>query len=341
MRIVEPGGDLLLLAIHHLAVDAVSWQILFADLVEAGAAVMHGSVPRPVHEYTDYRAWSRELLARTGSDEVSAQRDYWRSQVRADDPVIGARTPEIGRDTWADLCAAPVLTDTAVTARILDGVGQRIGLREFLLTALAVTFASWRAERGQDPAAGSLIALEGHGREDATVGDDVDTGRTLGWFTTVFPVRLAAGEVVTVDVVEADRDRGRALLESVAAELKAIPNRGLDYGLLRYADADPELIAGVDPQVEFNYLGRFDLGVADEEPGPWQPVVDLELNEHLPTDPEPDLPLRYALDIVAVVRATDDGPQLVTNWRHSAELLSPADIATLSTLWSRSVTALS
>ncbi|MBM7365452.1 amino acid adenylation domain-containing protein [Gordonia hydrophobica] len=341
VRIVEPGGDLLLLAIHHLAVDAVSWQILFADLVEAGAAVMHGSVPRPVHEYTDYRAWSRELLARTGSDEVSAQRDYWRSQVRADDPVIGARTPEIGRDTWADLCAAPVLTDTAVTARILDGVGQRIGLREFLLTALAVTFASWRAERGQDPAAGSLIALEGHGREDATVGDDVDTGRTLGWFTTVFPVRLAAGEVVTVDVVEADRDRGRALLESVAAELKAIPNRGLDYGLLRYADADPELIAGVDPQVEFNYLGRFDLGVADEEPGPWQPVVDLELNEHLPTDPEPDLPLRYALDIVAVVRATDDGPQLVTNWRHSAELLSPADIATLSTLWSRSVTALS
>ncbi|ALG86103.1 non-ribosomal peptide synthetase [Gordonia phthalatica] len=341
VRIVSSDGDLLLLAIHHLAVDAVSWQVLFGDLVEAGAAVTHGSEPTLAPEYTDYRAWCRELLSRAGSDAVAAQREYWRSQVAAEDPVIGSRVPEIGRDTWADLRSAPVLTDVDVTARILARIDQRLGLREFLLTALAVTFASWRAERGQDASAGSLIALEGHGREDSTVGDDVDTGRTLGWFTTVFPVRLAAGRTVTLDVLENDRAAGRALLESVAEELDSIPNRGLDYGLLRYADKDPELVGGVDPQVEFNYLGRFDLGVADEEPGAWQPVLDLELNEHLPTDPEPDLPLRYALDVVAVVRATDDGPQLVTNWRYCSTVLSADDVARLSTLWERSVAALS
>ncbi|NLG46798.1 AMP-binding protein, partial [Gordonia sp. (in: high G+C Gram-positive bacteria)] len=342
VRIVVPDdADLLLLSIHHLAVDAVSWQIIFGDLVEAGAAVLHGAPIRLAPEYTDYRAWSRELLARAGSDEVVGQRDYWRSQVAAVDPVIGSRVPEIGRDTWADLRSATVLTDVAVTARILDGVDQRIGLREFLLAALTVTFASWRAEHGQDAAAGSLIALEGHGREDATVGDDVDTGRTLGWFTTVFPVRLAAGRTVTVDALEADPAGCRGVVEAVAAELDAIPNRGLDYGLLRYAEQDPALVAGAAPQVEFNYLGRFDLGVAGTEPGPWQPVVDLELNEHLPTDPEPDLPLRYALDIVAVVRATDDGPQLVTNWRHCSTVLSPQDIERLSELWTRSVAALS
>ena len=340
VRIVSGGGDLLLLAIHHLAVDAVSWQILFADLVEAGTAVTHGAEPKLAPEYTDYRAWSRDLLARAESDDVAAQRDYWLQQVRNDDPVIGDRVPEIGRDTWADLRSAPVLTDVDVTARILAGVDQRRGLREFLLTALSVTFASWRAERGQDAAAGSLIALEGHGREDATVGGDVDTGRTLGWFTTVFPVRLAAGRAVTVEELEADPASGRALLDVVAGELDSIPNRGLDYGLLRYARQESALVEAVDPQVEFNYLGRFDLGVADEKPGPWQPVVDLGVNEHLPTDPEPDLPLRYALDIVAVVRATDAGPQLVTNWRYCSTVLSAADVSRLSDLWARTVAAL-
>lgn len=341
VRIASDDGDLLLLAIHHLAVDAVSWQILFGDLVEAGAAVVHGSEPTLAPECTDYRSWSRALLSRAGSDAVTEQREYWRSQVTADDPVVGSRVPEIGRDTWSDLRSAPVLTDVDVTARLLDRIDQRLGLREFLLTALAVTFASWRAERGQDAAAGSLIALEGHGREDATVGDELDTGRTLGWFTTVFPVRLAAGRAVTVDVLDADPAAGGALLDAVARELDSVPNRGLDYGLLRYVDQDLELIDGVDPQVEFNYLGRFDLGVADQQPGPWQPVVDLAVNEHLPTDPEPDLPLRYALDVVTVVRATADGPQLVTNWRYCSTVLSVADIARLSELWTRSITALS
>lgn len=342
VRVVPSGGgDVLLLAIHHLAVDAVSWQILFGDLAQAGAAVAAGAPPALPAEYTDYRAWSRRMLARSGTEVVAAQRDYWRSQVCADDPVIGSRRPEIGRDTWSELTSAPVLTDVAVTAEILDRTDQRIGMREFLLTALTATFASWRAERDQDPSAGALIALEGHGREDATVGDDIDTGRTLGWFTTVFPVRLAAGATVTVDALEADSGEGRRLLERVTAELEAVPNRGLDYGLLRYAERDADLVEGVEPQVEFNYLGRFDLGVAGEDPGAWQPVVDLELNEHLPTDPEPDLPLRYALDVVAVVRATDDGPQLVTNWRYCSTVLSPADIARLSTLWSRSLSALS
>lgn len=338
--VVGDGDDLLLLAIHHLAVDAVSWQILFGDLARAGAAVAAGEPIALAAEYTDYRAWSRCLLGRAGTEPVLAQREYWRRQVTGADPVIGSRVPEVGRDTWAALRSAPVRTDVELTARILDVVGQRIGMREFLLAALALTFASWRSERGQESAAGSLIALEGHGREDATVGDDVDTGRTLGWFTTVFPVRLAAGETVTVADVEADARVGRRLLDRVIADLEAIPNRGLDYGLLRYAQPDPGLVGGVDPQVEFNYLGRFDLGAADGAPGAWQPVLDLELNENLPTDPEPDLPLRYALDVVAVVRGTDSGPQLVTNWRYCSTVLSEPDVARLSALWSRSVIAL-
>ncbi|MGB3709917.1 amino acid adenylation domain-containing protein [Gordonia sp. (in: high G+C Gram-positive bacteria)] len=340
VRIVSDEQDLLLFAVHHLAVDAVSWQILFGDFAEAGAAIASGAAWQIQPEFTDYRAWSTALLARVDSDAARSQRDYWRSQVAAEDPVIGERVTAIGRDTWASLRSAPVLTAVDVTAQILAGIDQRVGMREFLLTAVAATLASWRAERGQDATAGALIALEGHGREDATVGEGIDTSRTLGWFTTVFPVRLAAGKAVTVDHLEADPDSGRQLLEVVAAELDSIPNRGLDYGLLRYGVQDPDLVAGIEPQIEFNYLGRFDLGVANDDPEPWRPVVDLELNEFLPTDPEPDLPLRYALDIVAVVRATPAGPQLVTNWRYCSTVLSPADIACLSQLWSRAVSAL-
>ncbi|WP_378737103.1 amino acid adenylation domain-containing protein [Nocardia brasiliensis] len=329
-------GDILLLVIHHLAVDVVSWHILLGGLGEAWAAVEAGAVPKPLPEFTSYRRWSRLMWERAAQPEVLAQREYWVDQVSAPDPTLGQRLPEPATDTWSSLRVTSAVTPVSVTARILAALSKEEGVREFLLTALTMTLASWRAERDQDATAGALIALEGHGRADAVLG--TDTTNTLGWFTSVFPVRLGVG-AASVDVAQAEADPGaaRALLNSVAAQLSSIPFDGLDYGLLRYVDRAPELRAAAEPQVEFNYLGRVDLsGNANQ---PWSVITDAH-RDALPLDPEPELPLRYALDVISGIGTTADGPQLSTNWRWSDALFSASDVDRLADLWQRAVVTL-
>ncbi|GAB90328.1 non-ribosomal peptide synthetase [Gordonia rhizosphera] len=337
------SADILLLAAHHLAVDAVSWQIIFADLAELGAAIAAGQPLSPPVEASDYRAWCRFVASRHGDPDVTAQREHWLRQVGAPDPALGARHPDPRRDTWSSLRPMVSLTDQTTTATILAGLDRRIGMREFLISALTLTLASWRRERGEDPACGAYLALEGHGREDALAGPTMDTTRTLGWFTSVFPARLGVGHDLDAQRVVADPDAGRALLDDVVDQLAAIPAAGLDFGVLKYTAGDPDLRDAADPQVEFNYLGRYDLHTEhDVSSGsaPWAPITDLDVNRNLPSDPEPDLPLRYALDVVAVVRGTPEGSQLVANWRYNDAVLTETQTARLTELWQRSVAAL-
>lgn len=337
------SGDILLLAIHHLAVDAVSWQIIFGDLAAAGACVASGAVPAPIGEHSDYRAWCGYVLSRRDDPDALATRDHWLRELNRPDPALGTRRPDPLHDTWASLRSMVSLTDTDITAEILAGVDRRIGVREFLLAAVTLTIATWRCGRAEDPTDGAVIALEGHGREDVLAGPDLDTTRTLGWFTTVYPVRLGAGSGLDVDAVADDPAAGRGLLAAVADTVAAIPHGGIDFGVLKYLTRVPELLDADEPQVEFNYLGRYDLHTERDVTGswePWSPITDLELNDQLPTDPEPELPLRYALDLVAVVRGTPDGPQLVTNWRYSEAVLTADDAAQLAQIWQRAVSVL-
>ncbi|MDL9946671.1 amino acid adenylation domain-containing protein [Gordonia sp. ABSL11-1] len=337
------SADILLLAIHHLAVDAVSWQVLFADLARAGSTLemVDGSqtVPALPEEHTDYRAWCRFVEGRAENPDVLAQQDYWTAQVAGPDPAVGTRQVDPTTDTWSSLRSAVTTTDTEVTATILKAADRTVGVREFLLAALTLTVAGWRVRRGQDATGGAYIALEGHGREDHLAGPGVDTSRTLGWFTSVFPMRLGVGRSVGADDVLAAPAVGRKLLDEVARQVAEIPTGGVDFGVLKYLSRIPELQVPM-PHIEFNYLGRFDLHTPDTQWQPWGPITDLDVNEHLPTDPEPDLPLRYALDVVAVVRATEDGPQLVANWRYGDTVLTADEVGKLTAMWERSVVAL-
>ncbi|MGW4529571.1 amino acid adenylation domain-containing protein [Nocardia sp. NPDC004340] len=318
-------GDVLLLTIHHLAVDVVSWHLLIAALGEGAA----------LPESTSYREFSGRMAERAESAEILSQSAYWRDQLDAPDPAIGRRIPYPDTDTWSSLRVATAVTPVPVTERVLASLTRDEGVREFLLTALTVTLASWRRERAQDPAHGALIALEGHGRADDLLG--TDTSNTLGWFTTVFPVRLGAGATVDIERAEQDPAAARALLDAVTAQLSAIPNGGLDYGLLRYTTGVPELATARHPQVEFNYLGRVDL--SGQAADSWS-LLTGPLNESLPLDPEPELPLRYALDVIAGIGSTPEGPQLTTNWRWSETLFTEAEATRLTELWQRSLAAL-
>ena len=331
-----PGQAALLLTAHHLAVDVVSWHIMLGDLIEAWRCANADAPTKMLPEFTSYRRWCELMWHRAVEPEVHAQREYWLAQVREPDPVLGMRPPDPTRDTWSTLQVARVVTPVGITERLLAAVTRDEGVREFLLSAATLAIASWRSTRRQDPASGMLVALEGHGRADAVL--DTDTTNTVGWFTNAFPVRLGVG-AAAVDVEQAEREPGasRGLVESVVSHLGAIPNDGLDYGLLRYVDRVPELQGAAEPQIQFSYLGRLDLGGVTDQP--WSlltgPYIDA-----LPDDPEPDLPLRFALNISAFVATMPEGTQLITNWRWSDALFAPADIDTLTQLWQRGIAAL-
>ncbi|WP_068273901.1 non-ribosomal peptide synthetase, partial [Aldersonia kunmingensis] len=191
-----PAGDVLLLTIHHLAVDVVSWGILLADLAAAWEQVVAGVVPKALAEPTSYRRWSQLMWQRAQTPEVLAQRDYWVEQVTGPDPAVGARGLQPS-DTWSTLRMTEASLTVPTTARILGDLTRADGVREFLLSALTTTLVSWRLERGQDHDGGVLIGLESHGRADAIV--EADTSGTVGWFSTTFPARLGAGSAA-IDV---------------------------------------------------------------------------------------------------------------------------------------------
>ncbi|MET8648637.1 amino acid adenylation domain-containing protein [Nocardia aurea] len=331
-----PGGDILLLAIHHLAVDVVSWGILTADLAAAWEQVVAGAVPKAMAEPTSYRQWCQLMWDRAGQPEVLAQRDYWVEQVDGPDPAVGQRVPE-RTDTWSSLRLTPTEIPSATTARITKALTRADGVREFLLAALTMTLVSWRRERGQIHDGGALIGLESHGRADAVVG--ADTSGTVGWFSATYPVRLGVGAAaVDVDRAEADPALARTLLDSVVAHLASVPEQGLDYGLLHSVLGVPELTGTKEPQVEFNYLGRVDLGGGADRT--WSMITDPALTQAMPIAPEPDLPLRYSLGLIAAVHAAEDGPRLMVTWRWSTELFTEHDIDRVAALWNRSVAAL-
>ncbi|WP_067819235.1 non-ribosomal peptide synthetase [Nocardia inohanensis] len=331
-----PEGEVLLLTIHHLAVDVVSWHLLLAAFTEAWTQISSGAAPSALPESTSYREWSRSIWDRAAAPEVLAQHDYWTAQLAAPDPAVGHRVPDPRADTWSSLRVAAAVTPVDITARILTALTREEGVREFLLTALTMTLATWRKERDQDPAAGALIALEGHGRADDLLA--TDTTNTLGWFTSVFPVRLGAGAAaVDIRAAQADPAAARALLDSVTTHVTTIPNQGLDYGLLRYITRSPALTTAPEPQIEFNYLGRVDLTGRTPDS---VTLLTGPLNDALPLDPEPDLPLRYALDVIAGIGTTPDGPQLTTNWRWSTALFTEPEATRLTDLWQQALATL-
>lgn len=334
------GPPILMLCVHHLATDVVSWYVILGALAQLADEIGAGATPALSAEYTTYRQWTRLLHERSHCDEIAAQRDYWVRQLAAPDPLLGNRRADPSRDTWASLRLTDVVTDPATTRGILrrlDAAG--IEVRHFLLAALTLTLASWRIERGEPAHHGALVALEGHGREDTLIGG-VDTSDTVGWFTSVYPVRLGAGEAsADVGTVGSDPAAARTLLRTVTEDLAGVPNRGLDYGLLRYTRADRVLADLPDPQVEFNYIGRHDLS-ADRIAADWSLITDEALHQQMPTAAEPALPLRYTFDVISVVSGGADGPCLHTSWRWSHLLSSAGDVDRLTELWSHAVTVL-
>ncbi|MCU1267653.1 MAG: Non-ribosomal peptide synthase:Amino acid adenylation [Acidobacteria bacterium] len=235
----------LLLVIHHLLVDGVSWGILLEDLQTLYLQFDRGKQIELPAKTTSFKSWSEQLTAHAKADTLPAEAPYWLSPGGGSFPHL-PRDFEKGPNTAASARTVTVALNPRETLALLMEVpaAYRTQINEVLLTALAQTLSQWTTSPSV------LLDLEGHGREEILKG--VDLSRTVGWFTTIFPVAL-------------DLKDSQALGESlrlVKEQLRAIPNRGIGYGVLRYLSGDADTTAQLNRQaqaeVRFNYLGQTD-----------------------------------------------------------------------------------
>ncbi|MBM7055887.1 non-ribosomal peptide synthase/polyketide synthase [Streptomyces sp. RHZ10] len=308
----------LLLMVHHLVVDGISWRILLPDLAQAYA----GADLDPVG--TPYRRWAQHLRAL--AEDRALELPLWRSVLAGDDTPLGARPLDPAVDTASTVRHLSLVLPVEVTAPLLTKVPAafRAGVNDVLLTGFAQAVAGWRSGGASS---GVLVDLEGHGREDVVAG--VDLSRTVGWFTSMFPVRLDAGGT---------SDPGRAL-KAVKEQLRALPDNGIGYGLLRYVNPDTsqELAQLPSPQIGFNYLGRFDAaGGPGAEAADWSLCSDADLGDGR----DPGMRLTHVLDLNAVTQDHADGPRLVADWSWPAELFSDDEVRALAEAWFAALRAL-
>jgi amino acid adenylation domain-containing protein/non-ribosomal peptide synthase protein (TIGR01720 family) len=239
-----PRVNRLLFVIHHLAVDSVSWRILMEDFWKAYAVAELPS------KTASFQQWSRRLQEYALSPEVRKELPYWQSIKNLPIPV-DFRT---GANTVASARTVSVSLSAEETRALLHDVPAVYGtqINDVLLTALAQAFAQWTG------APELAIHLEGHGREPLF--EDIDLSRTIGWFTTIYPVRL-----------ELSTDHPGEALKSIKEQLRAIPNRGVGYGLLG--------LKAPQPDVGFNYLGQVAGDLAPESSG--APRSPFQTRNHL------------------------------------------------------------
>ncbi|MET9926553.1 MULTISPECIES: amino acid adenylation domain-containing protein [unclassified Streptomyces] len=318
----------LVLVAHHVVIDGVSWRILMDDLATAWRQYTSGTSVELPSVGTSFRRWT-QLLGRAPFD---ADLTYFQRALSGEDAPIGRRALTEA-DTVARERTRTVAVGPEETAALLGEIPAKFhaGVNDVLLTALAVALARWRRDRGQEQTF-AHIELEGHGREGRFVADaagfEPELSRTVGWFTTLFPVTVDPG---TAFDLTAPAYLATAL-KAVKEDLAKVPSNGLSYGALRYL-TDTEL-TGPAPQVLFNYLGRFDAGAT----GDWQLAGTTgQLGEK--RDPRMRLP--RALEFNAIAEPDADGAyELVTTMSWPEGVFTDADIATLGTYFGAALSAL-
>ncbi|NPA20650.1 MAG: amino acid adenylation domain-containing protein [Gammaproteobacteria bacterium] len=239
------GGQRLLLVIHHLVVDGVSWRVLLEDLHDAYRQALAGSTPKLPAKTSAFKAWGERLQQHAAS--LDSELAYWQGQLGGAPQGLPEAEPGASLQNRHRQSVQARL-GAELTRRLLQQApaAYRTQVNDLLLTALARVVCRWS---GADSA---LVELEGHGREDLF--DDIDLSRTVGWFTSAYPVRLTPAAELG------------ASIRQVKEQLRGVPHKGIGFGVLRYLgdEAARTCLAELPvPRITFNYLGQLD-GQFDE-----------------------------------------------------------------------------
>jgi amino acid adenylation domain-containing protein/non-ribosomal peptide synthase protein (TIGR01720 family) len=328
------GEGRLFLVIHHLAVDGVSWRILVPDLAAAYSAMAHSTTLELEPVRTPFRVWAKHLAEQARTPALLEELPRWESIVAGGRPLIAGVELEPMRDTVGTAGQLRVTVPAGQTAALLTRVPAAFhaGINDVLLTALAVAVVAWRRGRDDSGDGSVLIELEGHGREP--MDGNIEVSRTVGWFTSLFPVSLDVGAIDLDEALAGGAAIGRAL-KQVKEQLRAIPSRGLGYGLLRYLHeaAGARLAARPEAQIGFNYLGRFGA----VERAEW--TVAPESGSMIGGFDE-GMPLAHLVDINAVTLEEPEGPELSATWSWAGARLREAEVRALAEAWQRALQGL-
>jgi len=243
----------LLLTAHHLVVDGVSWRIFLEDLARVYEQLSRNEVVELGPKTTSFKQWSERLSEYAQTAEMREQVNYWTSQFAAPFASLPLDHSN-GPNTVASEDTAIVMFEPEETAALLKQAPRlhHCLTNELLIAALGRSLSHWTSSPRV------LIDLEGHGREELF--PDTNLSRTIGWFTTIFPLVLQ---------IDPDREELTGIVKHVKEKLRAVPLRGIGYGLLRYLCRDDEvrrkMRALPQAQVSFNYLGQFAEDAADAQ----------------------------------------------------------------------------
>ncbi len=289
--------DRLFWAIHHLAVDGVSWRILLEDMQLAYHQLWRGETVQLPLKTTSFQQWSQQLTEYAQS--ASLWQDFQDWLAKSWKPTMRLPIDHVhGSNTAASARKISVKLDAAETQTLLQEVPKayRTKIHEILLTALAEALSPWLNSRTV------LIDLESHGREDLIPG--IDLSRTVGWFTALFPVSIDLGHSEDLS------DR----IKSIKEQLRHIPQQGLSYGLLRSLSHDSVVRETMQtlPQAEivFNYLGQLDLGLPEQ--------ALFQLDAATPTGPMHS-PIGHRTHLLEI-NSCVTGEQLQIDWIYSENL---------------------
>ncbi|WP_255799344.1 non-ribosomal peptide synthetase [Mycobacteroides abscessus] len=325
-----PDSRQLALMIHHLAVDGVPWRILLEDLNIAWAQ-HHGGQPVQLPAGgTSFARWAALLDEHARSQDVVATADAWR-EVAAVPAALPAVMP--GLDTYATAKTLSVSLDADTTRELLSEVPAAFhaGVQDILLIAFGLAWNEFLDSNTTSIA----IGVEGHGRQEelgTVAGQDIDLSRTVGWFTTKYPVSLSVGGLSWKEIADGSADLG-PIIKSAKEQLRALPDP-LTYGLLRYLNPDVDL-SGPEPAIGFNYLGRLGAGAADLTDDLWRINEDSLSSAGVASSVS--MPLMYTVDLNAGIveggLGEEAGPHLRAGWTWAPSSVTEPQVQRLSQLW--------
>ncbi|WP_085725029.1 non-ribosomal peptide synthetase [Pseudomonas sp. R37(2017)] len=291
------GQQRLFIAIHHLVVDGVSWRVLLDDLQTAYRQLdARQSVKLPA-KTSAFKDWAARLQAYAGSESLREELGWWQTQLAGPSAELPCDRPDGGRQNRHGQTVS-VRLDSERTRQLLQQApsAYRTQVNDLLLTALARVLCRWSGH------ASVLIQLEGHGRE--ALFEDIDLTRSVGWFTSAYPLRLAPSNI------EEAAGQG-ASIKAIKEQLRAVPHNGLGYGVLRYLadDLSRQGMAELPvAPITFNYLGQFDQSFAAD-------ALFHPLDEAIGAAHDANAPLPNELSVDSQVY----GGELVMRWTFSAE----------------------
>ncbi|CPR08018.1 non-ribosomal peptide synthetase PstA [Mycobacterium bohemicum DSM 44277] len=321
---VSSTGQLVVI-VHHLAVDGVSWRILLEDFNIAWAQHRAGQQVALPSGGTSFGRWASLLAEHACRPEVAELAQAWR-QIASVPAALPPVRPDV--DTFAAAGNLSAELDADTTRMLLGEVPAAFhaGIHDILLIAFALALTEFVGGGG----APIGIDVEGHGRQEdqAASKEHVDLSRTVGWFTTKYPVALEVGGLDWAQVT-AGADALGAVIKEAKEQLRALPD-GLTYGLLRYLNPDVD-VAGADPPIGFNYLGRLGAPATESSRDTWR--ISQEGASAAGVAAAIPMPLMHTLELNAGTVETDAGPRLRAGWTWAPSALDQAQISRLSRLW--------